>query len=85
MIQKPRKVKYFLDKMTYFTESEAKNMSKFLSGSTVREIAKIFNVSPNTTQSHLNNMKSKLNCSSKRELTEKVKNSRFMDYKNLSK
>ncbi|MBS0290492.1 MAG: LuxR family transcriptional regulator [Proteobacteria bacterium] len=52
----------------YLTESELKCLILIIQGFTLKEIAKIFNLSPRTIETHLQHAKEKAGCSRLREL-----------------
>lgn len=56
------------------TKKQEDCLSLIIRGKTVKEIAKFFNLSPRTIDSHINALKSKLNCKYKSDIIEKVIN-----------
>lgn len=57
------------DKVLPLTKQQLNCLSYFVYGKTAKEIAKILHLSPRTIESHLNDVKNKLQCASKSELT----------------
>lgn len=62
------------------TEKQENCLFFLIRGKTIKEIAKIFNVSPRTIESHLAAIKVKLNCISKSDVIEKIINSGLIYY-----
>jgi LuxR family transcriptional regulator, quorum-sensing system regulator SolR len=60
-------------KGTHLTPREKECITKFLEGKTVKRTAECFGLSPKTVQFYLNNIKNKLNCHSKNDLLQKIK------------
>ncbi len=75
---------YFLGekyKGIYFTQREAECLVHLLKGATIVSAAASLGLSPRTVEFYVKNMKLKLNCATKAELLEKVRETDFL--KNL--
>ena len=70
-----------LNKQIKFTNRELDCAKLLIKGCRIKEIASIYNLSPRTVETHLNNLKIKLGCRDKVELTIKFKN--MVNSKNL--
>lgn len=62
------------------TEKQRNCLFLLIRGKTVKEVASIVKLSPRTVEDHIDAMKSKLHCFSKRELVEKSINEGFLHY-----
>lgn len=75
-----KSVSYFLGESfpgIYLTSREAQCMQNFLENKTVSEAASLLSLSPRTVEFYLKNMKTKLECKTKSELIQKVRESEF--------
>lgn len=59
---------------TFLTENEVKCCYQLIHGKSVKEIAKIVYLSARTVESHINNVKQKLNCLTKANLINIIRN-----------
>jgi DNA-binding CsgD family transcriptional regulator len=62
------------------TEKQENCLFLLVRGKTIKQIAKLLNISPRTVECHLDLMKIKLNCSSKAEVIEKAIDRGFLYY-----
>jgi DNA-binding CsgD family transcriptional regulator len=75
--------KYYLGdqyKDIYFTQRQIECMVLFLQNKTNEEVGVIMGISKKTVEAHSIKMKEKLNCFSKKELIEKIKETDFMKF-----
>lgn len=58
-----------------FTIKEIDVVSALINGKSIKSIAALLNLSPKTVETHLRNIKQKLNCSSKETVIDFIENS----------
>jgi len=72
--------KFYLNQDNPLTQREITCLIKTIKGRTAKEIGKDFNISPRSIEKHLDNIKIKMKCNSRREMIEKVFNNDEMKY-----
>jgi len=70
---------HYQNKTTYLTKRELQCVGYGAVGNTIKETAKLLNLSPRTVESHLNNAKERLNCYTTSELVAIYLNSGLAD------